>query len=408
MSTELIAETTETLPRIRLKPRRAQPFFGRHPWVFTGAIQSEEGTLFPGAEVVLATHEGQFVGRGLYNPASNIRVRMYGWDEATPLDRDFWSRRLEEAIDLRRRLFPPSKISTAYRVVNSEADGLSGLTVDRYGDWLAVQFTSLALANRREEIVGLLKEKLKPRGMWLRTEKGIRDAEGLELEDGLLAGQEPERPMFIEENGIQFGIDLCQGQKTGFYCDQRDNRAAMAKYCRGQKVLDMFCYSGGFSLAAAKLGEAKSALGIDSSATAIQLAQANAELNGVADRAHFEQGNVFEALEKFQQSQELFDVVVLDPPKMVRHLKGIDKALRGYHSLNRLAVDVLRPGGILVTCSCTGHVSREMFGQILAEVAQRSHRPIQILESRGAAPDHPVSTYCPENEYLKCFICRVL
>ncbi|MEX0728396.1 MAG: class I SAM-dependent rRNA methyltransferase, partial [Planctomycetaceae bacterium] len=254
----------------------------------------------------------------------------------------------------------------------------------------------------------LLREKLKPRGIWLRTEKGIREAEGLELEDGLLAGEEPERTMFIEENGVSFGIDLRQGQKTGFYCDQRDNRAAIAKYCRGQKVLDLFCYSGGFSLAAVKLGGAKSCLGIDSSATAIELAKANAELNGIGDRTRFEQGAVFETLEKFRENCELFDVVMLDPPKMVRHLKGIDKAIRGYHSLNRLAVDVLKPGGILVTCSCTGHVSREMFAQILADVAQRSHRPIQVLEARGAAPDHPVSTYCPESEYLKCFICRVL
>ncbi|MDA1214161.1 MAG: class I SAM-dependent rRNA methyltransferase [Planctomycetota bacterium] len=399
--------STDHFPRVRIKSRRAQPFFGRHPWVFAGAIQSIDGDPAPGDEVVLAAHDGQFIGKGIFNSHSNIRVRMYAWDETTLLDRELWSRRLDDAIDLRKRLIVHSE-SSACRIVNSEADGLSGLTVDRYGDWLAVQFTSLALAHRRDDIVGLLKEKLQPRGIWLRTEKGIRDAEGLELDDGLLAGVEPERTMFIEENGVSFGIDLCQGQKTGFYCDQRDNRAAIARYCHGQKVLDLFCYSGGFSLAAVKLGGAKTSLGIDSSATAIELAKANAQLNGVAERTRFEQGAVFETLEKLQQSQERFDVVILDPPKMVRHLKGIDKAIRGYHSLNRLAVDVLRPGGILVTCSCTGHVSREMFAQILADVSQRSHRPIQILEARGAAPDHPVSTYCPESEYLKCFICRVL
>ncbi|MEX0700682.1 MAG: class I SAM-dependent rRNA methyltransferase, partial [Planctomycetales bacterium] len=400
--------STSNLPVVTLKPRRAMPFFNRHPWVFAGAIHRVQGDPSPGAEVRLHADDGEFIARGLFNPHSNIRVRLYGWNEDEPLEANLWSRRLDQAIALRRRLFPDMSTETACRMVASEADGISGLTVDRYGDWLLAQFTSLALWQRRDEFVRLLSEKLQPAGIWLRTEKGIRESEGLEVADGLVAGREPPRPLFIEENGVRYGVDVVEGQKTGFFLDQRENRRAVAAYVAGRRVLDVFCYSGGFALACAVQGGAKEVLGIDSSAPAITLARANAELNGVADRVRFEQGQAFEALERLRDAGERFDAVVLDPPKMTRHRKGLEQALRGYHSLNHLAVEVLAPDGLLVSCSCSGLVSREEFEAMLASVAQRSGRSIQILEARGQAPDHPVSTQCAETAYLKCSICRAV
>jgi 23S rRNA (cytosine1962-C5)-methyltransferase len=397
-----------TLPRIILKPRRALPFFARHPWLFVGAIARVEGDPDPGAEVAVVSHEGQFIARGLFNPASNIRVRLYSWNAEAALDEDLWSRRLDAAIALRRDLFRDMGPETACRLVFSEADGLSGLTVDRYGEWLLVQLTSRALAARRDVLFRLLTEKLAPAGIWLRTEKGIGEAEGLEIADGLVSGREPPRPLFISEHGIRYGIDVIEGQKTGFYLDQRDNRAAFARSLRPDaRVLDVFCYSGGFGLAAVVLGGARHVVGIDVSEAALALARANAQLNGVADRFRFEPGRAFDVLERLAAAGERFDAVVLDPPKLTRHKAGVPKALKAYHQLNRQAVAVLRPGGLLVTCSCSGLVTRDEFKRMLAEVALRTDRPLQILEFRGAAADHPMSVHCPETAYLKCCVCRV-
>jgi 23S rRNA (cytosine1962-C5)-methyltransferase len=395
------------LPVVTLKSRRAQPFFNRHPWVFAGAIARTKDDPIAGAEVRVHDHEGRFIARGLFNPQSNIRVRLYSWDEHEALDQTFWSARLDEAIALRKTLFPKWTAESACRLVYSEADGLSGLVVERYGDWLVVQFTSLALSQRQEMFVRLLTEKLQPRGIQLRTEKGIRELEGLEQTDGLLSGDPPPRPMFIEENGLRFGVDLTEGQKTGYYLDQRDNRAAAARYMAGHRVLDMFCYGGGFGLAALKLGGAKFVQGVDVSASAITLAEGNAELNSLADHCRFEKAKAFDELERLVAAEEKFDTVILDPPKLARHRGGLNKALRGYHSLNRLAVDLIPPGGILVTCSCSGLVGRPEFEGMLADVATKSNRRIRILESRSAAADHPTSVHCFETDYLKCYICRV-
>lgn len=400
--------TTETLPQVFLKPRRALPFFSQHPWVFAGAIRKVEGEPPAGSEVALRSHEGEFIARGLYNPDSNIRIRLYSWDEEQHLDREFWSQRLDDALKLRRQIAVGEPRKTARRLVNSEGDALSGLTVDHYGDWLLVQLTSLALSTRQATLVELLNEKLKPQGIWLRTEKGIREAEGLVTQDGLVDGAEPPRPMFLEENGVAFGVDVTQGQKTGFFLDQRENRSAVARYVRGQRVLDMFCYTGAFGITAVKSGGAHYVVGIDASQSAVDTATANAELNGVADRMRFEKSDAFQALERLRDTGESFDTVILDPPKMARHRAGLKKALRGYFSLNQLAISVLKPGGILVSCSCSGHVDRPLFEEMLMKVSVNTNRRIQILESRGPASDHPVSVSCPESNYLKCYICRVV
>lgn len=395
------------LPRVTLKPRRALPFFSGHPWVFAGAIATVAGETAPGAEVSVHAADGKFVARGLFNPDSNIRVRLYSWQAECPLDSSLWSERLDAAIDLRRRLFADRAESRACRLVFSEADGLSGLTLDRYGDHLLVQWTSRALAMREAEIVSLLQEKLNPAGIWRRTEKGIGELEGLAASDERISGTDPPRPLFVEEHGIRYGVDVVAGQKTGFYFDQRDNRAAAAKYLHG-RVLDMFCYTGGFGITAAKLGSVEQVLAVDSSETALTLARANAELNDVAGRLQWEHGTAGPTMERLHAAGERFDGIILDPPKMARTRGGLERALKGYRTLNRQAVNLLNPGGILVTCSCSGLVPRTEFELMLGQVASETRRRIQMLESRGAAPDHPVSVQCLENDYLKCFICRVV
>lgn len=394
--------------RVILKPRKALPFFSRHPWVFAGAIQSTSDRVGAGDEVIVQDDVGRFVARGIYNPNSNIAVRLYSWDEAESLDEAFWSRRLDDAISMRRSLFSSFDPDTACRMVFSEADGLSGLTVDRYGDWLLVQLTSLALAARKDVLIKLLQQKLQPRGIWLRTEKGIREAEGLELADGLLCGEAPPRPLIISENGVKFALDVAEGQKTGFFLDQRDNRRRVADFVRDHRVLDVCCYTGGFSLNCLVNGGAREVVAVDMSESALTLARSNAERNGVAGRLQTIKRDCFKAVEELAAAGEQFDTVILDPPKLARNRQGIDAALRGYYSLNRSALSLLKPGGILVTCSCSGHVSGELFVDMLAQAALHENRRLQILEARGAAADHPTSVTCLESEYLKCYLCRAV
>lgn len=396
----------EATPVVILRARMAMPFFNRHPWVFAGAISRLVGQPEPGDAVLVQSHEGRVVGRGLFNPASNIRVRLYRWGEGGELDEEFWRTQINSAIDLREQLVLRDD-TTANRLISSESDGLSGLTVDRYGQWLLVQMTSRALAQRQQLLFDLLEDRLRPQGIWLRTEKGIGEAEGLDLTDGLVRGLAPPRPLTIRENGLAFMVDVAEGQKTGAFLDQRDNRRAAASYCRGARVLDLFSYSGGFGVTAMVLGGAASAICVDSSQSALDAGQRNAEANGVADRMQFVKSDVFKYLEAAKAGGEKFDVVVLDPPKMARRQAGVDQALRGYHSLNVLAASVLKRGGVLVTCSCSGRVSRDDFEMMLAQTSASTLRAVKVLEARGPAPDHPVSPNCPESGYLKCYICRV-
>lgn len=397
-----------TLPVVILKPRRALPFFSQHPWVFAGAIGSVSGRPDVGAEVIVRSHEGRFVARGLFNPNSNIRVRLYSWEEQQSLDDDFWQARVSSAVRFRQKLFAGSSIINACRMIFSESDGLSGLTVDRINDWLVVQWTSAALALRQPAILAELQSLLAPRGIWLRTEKGIKAQEGLEVEDGLLTGEVPPTSLEIEENDLRLSVDLQAGQKTGFYYDQRENRRLMGSYVRGGRVLDMFCYSGAFAVGAAKLGAATEVVAVDSSNSALALAARNAELNGVADRISFQCEDAFDFLESQVAVGEKYDVVVLDPPKLARSRSGLERAAKAYVRLNQLGMLVLKPDGILITCSCSGHVQRDDFQQIIARASLEAGRRVQILEERGQAPDHPVSVSCLETSYLKCTVCRVV
>jgi 23S rRNA (cytosine1962-C5)-methyltransferase len=395
-----------TVPRIVLQPRRARPFFSRHPWVFPGAVARVEGDPVDGQEVDLVSHAGNFVARGLYNSRSKIRVRLYSWQADTPLDEVFFRQRLDTAIRLRESVLGLCGPGQASRLVFSEADGLSGCTVDRYDQWLVVQFTALGLGQRRELLTWLLRERLPVRGIELRTERGIGQLEGLELKDGLLWGEIPSEPIVIEEDGLRFLVHLTEGQKTGFYLDQRDNRRVVARLARGRRVLDAFCYTGGFGLHAARAG-AGEVLGVDVSEPALVLARANAELNGLKNLS-FVRGDVFAQLDALVAAGERFGLVVLDPPKFARARNAVEEALRGYRQLQTQALKLLEPDGVLVTCCCSGLIDMGMLEGLLAQLAVEERRDIQVLERRGQAPDHPVAVTCPESNYLKCLICRVL
>ena len=394
-----------SIPRVVLKPKRAQPFYGRHPWVFAGAIAAVTGSPADGGEVELHSGTGNFIARGLFNSQSKIRVRLYSWTPEQALDREFFKSRLETAIRLRHDVLKLNNPAGACRLVFSEADGLSGIIVDRYANWLTVQFTSLALAQRREMFAELLTELLHPAGIYLRTERGIGKLEGLELHDGLLHGAEPAGPFEIKENGLRMLVNLREGQKTGYYLDQRDNRQAVAKLAAGRRVLDAFCYSGGFALHAAKAGAAE-VLGLDASGTALQLARDNAKANGL-ERVEFVEADVFEELTRLQALGRQFDLIILDPPKFARARHAIPEALRGYRRLQTLAIKMLPSDGILVMCCCSGLITFDMLEELLAQIAAEERRDFQILERRGPAADHPVSVYCRESGYLKCLICRV-
>ena len=394
-----------SLSRVVIKPRRARPFFAKHPWVFVNSIERVEGSPEPGDEVAVVSHEGQFIARGLFNVRSAIRVRLYRWEDE-PIDEAFLATKLVDALALRKVTLGIDGPKSACRLVFSESDGLSGLIVDRFDRYLSVQFTSLALFEHREFLLDKLVELTGAEGVLLRGEKGIPSQEGLKVEEGVIRGTLPEESIAIEENGVTYTVDLATGQKTGFYLDQRDNRKAVAGHARDRRVLDLFCYTGGFSLNATVRGGAASTLGIDTSERAIELARQNAVANQ-ARTARFEVADAFETLERLRSHDQKFGLVICDPPKFARHPRALEDAVKGYLRLNRAAVDVLEPGGVLATCSCTGLVDRNMFNDMLGQVAELSGRSIQILEQRGQAADHPVSASCLESEYLKCVIARV-
>lgn len=393
--------------RVILHPKRARPFFGRHPWVFPGAISAVAGSPADGDEVDLVSHAGNFVARGLYNAQSKIRVRLYSWTPDTPLDAAFFRARLETAIRLRRDTLGLVTPGSACRLVFSEGDGLSGLTVDRYDRWLIVQFTSLGMANRRDMIADLLGELLQPEGIYLRTERGIGKLEGLALQDGLLRGTLPEAPITIEEHGLRFLVHLAEGQKTGFYLDQRENRQAVARLAPGRRVLDAFCYTGGFGLHAARAGAA-GVVAVDVSEPALALARENARANELDAKIDFRSGDVFDRMDELAAAGERFGMVILDPPKFARDRHAVEEALRGYRRLQTLGMRLLDPDGILVICCCSGLITMDMLDGVLAQVGVDEKREVQILDRRIQAPDHPIAATCLETGYLKCLVTRVV
>jgi 23S rRNA (cytosine1962-C5)-methyltransferase len=392
-------------PAVHLDPRGTTAARGRHPWIFSGAVDRVIGDPEPGGEVDVHGADGTLLGRGLFNAHSQIRVRLYTTADE-PLDGAFFAARVRRAVALRGDLLRLGDRAGACRLVFSEGDELSGLTVDRYGDWLVVVLTGLGIHGRLQAILDVLEELLEPRGILLRTEKGVGEEEGLVVRDGLLRGVLPEEPVVIEEGGARFAVDIRIGQKTGFYLDQRVNRARVAAYAAGRTVADVCTYTGGFAIATARAG-ARDVSAIDTSATALELAARNSDLNDVSGRVEVTKADAFNWLDAQKEAGRTFDVVVVDPPRFARSRRGIEAALQGYQRLNRLALGCVSEGGILATFSCSGRVSADEFQEAVRRGAEDAGRRVRILERLTQAPDHPVSLTCPQTAYLKGFLCAV-
>ncbi|MEZ6089281.1 MAG: class I SAM-dependent rRNA methyltransferase [Pirellulaceae bacterium] len=390
---------------IEIKPSRQFPFVSRHPWAHAASLADSYGDLPTGEVVDLVTHDGNWVARGLFNPTGKLRVRLYTWDPAESLDDAFFRKRIDQAIE-RRQVAHLEPTEDAVRLVFSEADGLSGLIVDRYRDYLVVQINAAVIASRIEPILDHLRQRCNPRSMIVRVDAATAKAEGIEVRDEILFGEPPASDLLINDGGVQCVVDLMHSQKTGLYLDQRENRRVAASYLRDRDVLDICSYVGGFALAAAKLGQASSVLGIDTSQRAVDAANENAARNDLTN-VQFEAGDCFETLDALKHEGRRFSGMILDPPRFAGSRQSVEAAMRAYSRLNRSAIDLLTPGGILITCSCSGRVLRNDFVKMLQKVGRQSGRDLIVFENRGAAADHPVRLSCPETDYLKCLICEV-
>ena len=390
------------MPSLILKPGREKSVLRRHPWIFAGAVQSLEGTASPGETVELLSSERQFLGRAAFSPQSQIRARIWTFEDE-PVDAGFLRTRIESALRLRRALGLDSQLD-AYRLVHAESDGLPGLIVDRYCGQLVVQCLTAGSEYWRETLADLLLEATGLEHIFERSDQDVRALEGLSARVGVLRGN-PSTSLVIRENELQFEVDLERGHKTGFYLDQRLNRRRLREYARGRQVLDCFCYSGGFTLNAFA-GGALSVLSVDSSVEALDLLRRNAALNQMAAQAlEILQGDVFQILRKFRDEGRSFDMIVLDPPKFAPTTAQLQRAARGYKDINLLAFKLLRPGGILFTFSCSGGVDALLFQKIVASAALDAQVNVRILEVLSQAGDHPVALNFPESAYLKGLIC---
>ncbi|MGN6135535.1 MAG: class I SAM-dependent rRNA methyltransferase [Aureliella sp.] len=392
-------------PQLFVRSEKAKVLAGRHPWVWDQSIIEPALPPAPGSVVDLVLADGRWLGRGIYNPASRIRVRVYQWSPEQPLDQAWFERRLAAACQLRQQWQTQHGPLDAVRLVNSEGDGLSGLVVERFGEYAVVQVTAAAMLPWLPTIARWLTERYSLAGVWLRVDEKMAKAEGMPAEERILLGTVPAGRITIQEYGVQLSLELTAGQKTGYYLDQRTNRLEAARWMRG-RMLDVCTYAGGFALAACRHGQPDEVVAIDASARALAEAAENARLNSV-DSIRFVQADCFDELQRMQAAGERFDSIVLDPPRLAGSREHKPAALRAYHRLNLLAIGLLNPDGILVSCSCSGRVTRDEFLGTLAACARRAGRAMQILQQRGADFDHPWDVACPESEYLKCVIARL-
>ena len=357
----------------------------------------------PGDPVQIQDSRGTPVGSGYVNPRSLICARLVSREPERPLDRDLLAARIAGALALRERLFPGEPF---YRLVYGESDGLPGLVVDRFGDVLVVQVTTAGMDRVREEILGVLVDLVAPAGILLRNDTGSRELEGLEQYVEVAHGEVPERAE-IRENGVRFLVPLTGGQKTGWFYDHRDNRARLGRYVAGRRVLDVFSYAGGWGVQAAAAGAAQ-VLCVDSSAAALALMEESAALNGVGARVRGLQEDAFDALRDLGLARERFDVIVLDPPAFIKRRKDYKQGEKAYQKLNRLALELLSPDGILVSASCSFHLERDALLDAVLRAGRDTGRELQILEEGHQGPDHPVHPAIPETAYLKAFFARVM
>ena len=394
------------MPTLYLKAGREKSLLRHHPWVFSGAIDRLEGPAQPGETVQVAAAGGAPLALAAYSPHSQITARVWSFDPEVEVDANFFRRRLKQAIQLRRQL-SALRATTACRLVNAESDGLPGVIVDQYGEFLVCQFLSAGAEAHRQELVAILRELVPGAGIYERSEAAVRAKEGLTPRTGQLWGAEAPPAIEIAEGECRFLVKVRQGHKTGFYLDQRDNRALLAGYAAGQEVLNCFAYTGAFGIWALRGGATK-VTNVEESADALELNQRHLELNGLElGRSERVEGDVFKVLRQYRDARRSFDLIVLDPPKFAESQHQLERACRGYKDINLLAFKLLRPGGVLFTFSCSGQVGPDLFQKVVADAALDAGRETQILQRLGQAADHPILLSFPEGSYLKGLVCRV-
>jgi 23S rRNA (cytosine1962-C5)-methyltransferase len=381
---------------VRLKITRRSS----HPWIFQKMVEKPATRIHPGMVVEIMDRDNQWVGRGFYNGHSRISLRVLTSDPAEEIDAGFFARKIEQAVQLRRDWLRLDSVTDAYRLVHSEGDGLSGLVVDRFGSTLVLEFFAAGMFRFRSVLQEVLARHFPGSQFYWFAEEHVQKQESFNC-----PAPEPPPPGLITEHGIRFRVAPGSKHKTGFFVDQRDNRQRLASFCAGKRVLDICCNTGGFAVYAKTLGQAEEVIGLDLDEEVIALARQNANLNQA--RIRFIQADLFPWLRDILPSGQRFDVVVLDPAKQTRDREAIDLALRRYLDMNRLALQAVAPGGLFLTCSCTGLVGEPEFLDMLRRAAWQAGRVLQVLHSSGAGADHPFLAHVPEGRYLKAFWCRV-
>ena len=387
--------------KITLKPGKEKRVYTLHPWIFKSDIDQVDAQCLPGDTVDIMSSKGRFLARGYYNPNSQIALRIMTYHEDEAVDRALIFRRIHEAVEY-RRTFADLK---SCRVVFAESDRLPALIVDAFDDILVLQCLALGMERFKQDVVDALVEELHPRGIWERNDVPVRRLEGLDMCTGLLYGEVPDRVQMVE-NGVKFWVDVKEGQKTGFFLDQKENRAAIAPFVKGRRVLDCFTHTGSFALHAGYYG-ASEVTGVDISEYACTFATENAKLNGLEDRVHFVTANAFDLLSDQSRKKEKYDVIILDPPAFTKTRGAVDSALRGYKEINLRAMKMIETGGYLITCSCSQHVLPEMFRNMVLDAARDAKVLLRQVEFRTQGKDHPILPYAQETEYLKCGIYQV-
>lgn len=402
----LIRNNKLNMPSVKLKKGREKSFNRKHPWIFSGAIDSVKDINANGETVEIISGDGKFLGYGSYSAHSQISVRVLSFDPEDKIDRGFFQKKIIDAAEFRKQIINNDK-TNAYRVINAESDSLPGLIVDKYDDYLVCQFLSAGSEFWKKEIVEILNSLFNPTGIFERSDVEVREKESLLPSKGVLYGKEPDELIEIIENGNKFFVDINLGNKTGFYLDQRDNRKIIEQFSSGMEILNCFSYTGGFSVYAIKAGASK-VINVDSTAKSLELAEKNFSLNGI-NSSKYENINddVFKYLRKLRDTNRQFDVIILDPPKFAESVSQIDKAARGYKDINLLALKLLKKQGVLFTFSCSGHIVPDLFNKIIADAAADAGREVHILKYLTQSPDHTMLTSFPEGLYLKGLICKV-
>ena len=386
---------------------REKSLLRRHPWVFSGAVARMEGKASTGETIDIVDHQGKWLARGAYSPTSQIRARAWTFNKDEEIDIDFFVRSLQQAQTWRNWLAQRDGLDS-YRLIAGESDGLPGVTIDRFGAYLVLQLLSAGAEYQRPALVAALQQCYPECAIYDRSDVAVRKKEGLELAQGPVSGELPPDLLPIEEHGMKLLVDITGGHKTGYYLDQRDSRLATRRYVKDQRVLNCFSYTGGFAVSAL-MGGCRQVISVDTSQEALDVAKQNVTLNKLdLSKTEFVRDDVFKLLRKYRDAGETFDVIVMDPPKFVENKSQLMGACRGYKDINMLAIQLLNPGGVLLTFSCSGLMTTDLFQKIIADAAIDAGRDVQFIEQFRQAADHPVIATYPEGLYLKGFACRVM